>query len=191
MKLPVLVRKLICSFQGTKWLSDDDVVFQDDDDDCGEACLKMTLRFFERAGELPKETVRFRPKGRGLSLLQIADALKDFQLEAVGCQFSSLDEARKILAQHSRIAPLIVLKASGIPRVLTGLGHLVMLADLGDQYAELKDPGLGHVRLSKELLSKKWTGKGLLVYSKKKYRKVSGHGKPLNIKLCEEDLSQW
>ena len=30
----------------------------------------------------------------------------------------------------------------------------------------LKDPGLGHLRLSREVLSRKWTGKGLMVYSK-------------------------
>ncbi len=166
MKLPLMVRKLICSFQGTKWLSDDGVVFQEDIDDCGEACLKMTLRFFQRPGELPKEAVRFRPRGRGLSLLEIADALKDFQLETVGCQFSSLDELRKILAQHSKIAPLIVVKASGIPRVHKGIGHLVMLVGLTDQCAELKDPGLGHIRLTKDLLSKKWTGRALLICSK-------------------------
>jgi len=166
MKLPLLVRKLICSFQGTKWLSDDNVVFQEALDDCGEACLKMTLHFFARPGELPKEAVRFRPNGRGLSLLEIADALKDFELETVGFQFSSLDEMKKTLAQYSKVVPLIVLRGSGIPRVHAELGHLVMLVGLTDQYAELKDPGLGHLRLSREHLSKKWTGKGLLVYTK-------------------------
>ena len=170
VKLPLLIRKLICRFQGTKWLSDDDVVFQEAFDDCGEACLKMTLRFFELPGESAKEAVR--PRSNGLSLLQIADALKDFELGEVGFEFSSLDQLKKILAQHSKIAPLIVLKASGIPRVLTGLGHLVMLVDLSDQYAELKDPGLGHVRLSKELLSEKWTGKALLVCSKETAEKL-------------------
>lgn len=166
MKLPLLIRKLICSFQSTKWLSDNDVVFQEAFDDCGEACLKMTLRFFELPGELPKEAVRFRPNG--LSLLEIADALKDFELETLGFEFSSLDELKRILAQHSKIAPLIVFRGFRIPHLYTGLGHLVMLVALTDQYAELKDPSLGHIRVSKDLLSKKWTGKGLLVCSKRK-----------------------
>lgn len=170
MKLPLLLRKLICRCQGITWLSDGDVVFQEAFDDCGEACLKMTIRLFKVPGELPTGAPRLLPKGLGL--LEIAEALKHFELETIGFQFSSLDEMKKILTQHSRIAPLIVLKAPGIPRVLTGLGHLVMLADLSDQYAELKDPGLGHVRLSKELLSEKWTGKALLVCSKETAEKL-------------------
>ncbi|MFW0859236.1 MAG: cysteine peptidase family C39 domain-containing protein [Dehalococcoidia bacterium] len=173
MKLPLLIRKLICTFQGTKWLSDDDVVFQEGFDDCGEACLRMTLRFFELPGELRKEAVRFRPNG--LSLLDITDALKDFELETIGFQFSSLDELKKILAQDNKIAPLIVLKGFHIPHVYTGLGHLVMLVGLTDQYAELKDPSLGHIRLFKERLNKKWTGKCLLVYSKETAEKCPKH----------------
>jgi len=164
MKLPLLIRKLICSFYGAKWLSDDDVVFQEAFDDCGEACLKMTLRFFELPGELPKEAVRFRPSG--LSLSDIADALKDFELETVSFQCSSLDELKRILAQHSKIASLIVLRGFRIPYIYTGLGHLVMLVALTDQYAELKDPSLGHIRLFKERLNKKWSGECLLVTSK-------------------------
>jgi ABC-type bacteriocin/lantibiotic exporter with double-glycine peptidase domain len=162
MKLPLVVRKLICCFQGTKWLSDD-VVFQETFDDCGEACLKMTLRFFERGGELLEQDVRFPPKG--LSLLEIADALKDFGLEAVGFQFHSLDELKRMLVQHTKVAPLIVLKGSGIPYGHAPLGHLVMLVDLTEKHAELKDPAFGHVRVSKEVLSKKWTGKALLACS--------------------------
>ena len=125
MKLPLLLRKLICRCQGITWLSDGDVVFQEAFDDCGEACLKMTIRLFKVPGELPTGAPRLLPKGLGL--LEIAEALKHFELETIGFQFSSLDEMKKILTQHSRIAPLIVLKAPGIPRVLTGLGHLVML----------------------------------------------------------------
>jgi len=172
MKLMLRIRKLICSLQGAKWLSDGGVVFQKTFDDCGEACLKMTVRFFERPGELPEAAVRFRPKGRGLSLLEIANALKDFELEAVGFQFSSLDEMKKILAQHSKIVPLIVLRGFRIPYICTGLGHLVILVDLTDQYAELKDPSLGHIRLAKYLLSRKWTGKALLVCSKETAEKL-------------------
>jgi ABC-type bacteriocin/lantibiotic exporter with double-glycine peptidase domain len=169
MKLPLPVRKLICSFQGAKWLSDD-VVFQEGLDDCGEACLKMVLGFFERPNELPQKAVRFRLKG--LSLLELAETLEGFELQTVGFQFSSLEEMKITLAQHSMVVALLVLKGSSIPRVLADLGHLVMLVDLGDQYAELKDPGLGHVRFSKELLSEKWTGKALLVCSKETAEKL-------------------
>jgi len=159
----LLARKLICRCQGVEWLSDD-VVFQERFDDCGWACVEMTLCCLERRGELDKKPVRFCAEA--LTLLQIAELFKDLQLEAVGMHFSSLDELRELLLQHSKIHPLIVLRGSCIPYGQGPLDHLVLLVDCTEKYAELKDPALGHVRLSKERLSKKWTGKALLVCSR-------------------------
>jgi len=166
MSLPLFVRKLICALQGAKWLSDVDVVFQEGFEDCGEACAKMVLSYFEQSGELPKEAVRFRPDGCGLILLEIANALKYFELEVVGFQFSSLDEIKRLLLEQSKIVFLVVLRESRIPCVQKVLDHLVMLVLLTDEHAELKDPTLGHICVTRGVLSKKWIGKGLLVYSK-------------------------
>ena len=123
----------------------------------------MALRVFDQPEQLVEQVAR--SPLRRLSLLEIVGVLRNVGLDAVGFEFCSLDQLRWILVQHEKVVPLIVLRRAGILHSQGSLGHLVIVVGLTETNAELKDPAIGHVCLSKEALSKRWTGKALLACS--------------------------
>lgn len=167
MKFPLFVRRIICSIEGVKWLSDDGVVFQESYNDCGEACVKMVLKFFGQRNNLSDETLHLRYKlPEGSSLVEISKTIEDFGLQAQGYEFSSITDLQQFLAQHSKMIALVVMKGLRIPYIYSSADHLVVLVSIRDQYVEVRDPFLGHVTLSNKLLDKKWTRICLLISRK-------------------------
>ena len=160
MKLPLMIRKMICFFERTQWKSDTGVEFQKGFYGCGKACIKMILSFYMIEFKQFKDNFI---KTGALKLSEVISILEKYNLNVAGYQMSSLHELKSFIEQSPKVQVLLVFKGLYFLSPYAIIDHIVLLESIKKNYVVVKDPFLGNVSLKVQLFNNKWTNKCLIV----------------------------
>lgn len=138
------------------------MVYQDRQNNCGAAALKMILDHYGHEYSLREIEHKLKPSRRGISFLQLQEAATHYGVTATGVR-------------------LTVKELTGIQYpviMLVRQDHYVVVDGMGIGKSVLvRDPARGKLKIPVETLSRTWTGETLMFAPNRYKRESSAHAK--------------
>ncbi len=164
-------RRFVCTMNGIRYISDDDVVFQRRKYSCGLACLQMLLR--DRGIEYDIENEYLDSKE--MSMLDMVNILEKYHIRCNGARYPTLDELRKAFNNDPQSRAVVILNIeklfpyrlivfiSCILRRVLGIDipvyrHWLVVNNVDSSWIQLRDPSLGLIEMRNKRFSDLWSG---------------------------------
>jgi ABC-type bacteriocin/lantibiotic exporter with double-glycine peptidase domain len=133
---------------GAEYLGSDGVVFQNKNNNCGPAVLKMILDYHKRAVPLREIEQSVKPSEKGSSMLALKIAAESRGLHAKAWKLGLTDLARSTF-------PVIIFVENR---------HFVVIDSLSeDGFFFVRDPAIGRIKMPQRRLTKIWAGETLVL----------------------------